>query len=78
MQVHNQEVYSTETSNLVTWANQPAVVADVVALHCTRYHMSLSTVANDNTHTIKAYITHKQADTINKLINTVTARINAL
>jgi len=78
MQAHNQDVYSIDHSNLYTWANNQSVVADVVALHCMRHAITLSTVTKGNKHTIKAYITPKQADTINNIISTVVARIDTL
>ena len=69
MQVHNQDVYSTEISHLVSWGDLPANTGALLAVHCTRHSLDYSIVGKDNlVASFKVYATPEQADVINQLI----------
>ena len=69
MQVHNQEIHSTEISNLVTWDDLPANIGALLAVHCARHSLDYSIVGKDNIiATFKVYATPEQATAINRLI----------
>ena len=75
----NYDTYVTEAHEAYTWEDQPAEVAGLVSMYCLRHSADLATWVNDNDrHTLRAYLLPNSAKQLNKLINALTARINAL